>query len=77
MYNVHMCDTRPMCVCVQMTIDNTTTAVHSDIQVTPGNTSFKRDLILSPNASYLYALTDQEVSFKHCFRLDLYVVLLP
>jgi len=53
-----------VCACVQMMIDNINNpAVYSNEQVTQGNSAFKRDLILSPSASHLYALTSQQVVF--------------
>ena len=60
-----MCDV----VCAQMILDNVTNPVYSNYQVTQGNSGFKRDLILSPTASHLYALTAQQVSAKHCSLL--------
>jgi len=45
-----------------MRLDNTGNPVYSDQQVTSGNSAFKHDLILSPTASYVYALTAQQVS---------------
>jgi len=44
-----------------MVLDNTTNPVYSDEQVTPGNSGFKQDLILSPTASHIFTLTAQQV----------------
>ena len=47
-----------------MVLDNVTNSVYSNEQVRPGNSGFKQDLILSPTADHLYALTHQQVDEK-------------
>ena len=52
-----------------MEFDNATNDVYSNKQMTPGNTGFERDVILSPTHDHLYAHTAKQVPSAGQFSL--------